>query len=74
MIPTDCTAKSVGFFGTEKLPKNEVRPATRDKVFYAGPSREAEGLLRDYFSMPSNSTSKINTLLGGIAWVGLWSP
>ena len=27
-----------------------------------------------HFSIPSNSTSKINTLLGGIAGVGLWSP
>ena len=30
--------------------------------------------LLNHFSMPSNSTSKINTLLGGIAGVGLWSP
>jgi hypothetical protein len=37
-------------------------------------SSGGQGGLPAYFSMPSNSTSKINTLLGGITGLGLRSP
>jgi hypothetical protein len=52
----------------------DVSHFVRLKVFYAGLPRKTKSFTRTYFSMPSNSTSKINTLLGGIAGVGLWSP